>query len=285
MRLAFSVAAHLESEILIVDEVLAVGDAGFQKKCLNKMLEISGRGRTLLFVSHDMNAISTLCTKALELSHGRVVETPRLPDPEAGDPANTPAESAGLRSVTQAISDYVLDGGACAERIWADADAPRMRHLRVALRRVAVVNAAGQACDSFDVSEDVRIVVEFDAQAGDVDLNVHLYVTTLTGHRLLVAMDNQDIPGALRPRPAGRYAETCLIKKDFLNEGTFRIEVVICTHPTTENYIAVPDAASFAITDDLKSPAVRGDWAREWPDYPIRTRLPWQVNHHEETQR
>lgn len=283
MRLAFSVAAHLESEILIVDEVLAVGDAGFQKKCLNKMLEISGRGRTLLFVSHDMNAISTLCTKALELSHGRVVDAPRLAEADVGAEENRPTESAGLRSVTQAISDYVLDGAACAERTWTDTDAPRMRSQRVALRRVAVVNAAGEACDRFDVSQDLRIFVEFDAQTENVDVNVHVYVTTLTGQRLLASMDNQDISESLRPRPAGRYVECCLIHKDFLNQGTYRVEVVICTNPTTENYIAVPDAVSFAVTDDLQSPAVRGDWPREWPDYPIRTRLAWQVEHEQGT--
>ncbi len=78
VRLAFSVAAHLESEILVVDEVLAVGDAAFQKKCLEKMLELSHSGRTLLFVSHDMGAVNRVCSTALELSHGEVVHrTPR----------------------------------------------------------------------------------------------------------------------------------------------------------------------------------------------------------------
>lgn len=72
MRLAFSVAAQLKSEILIVDEVLAVGDAGFQKKCTEKMLEIANSGRTLIFVSHDMNAVKKICSTAIEMSHGRV---------------------------------------------------------------------------------------------------------------------------------------------------------------------------------------------------------------------
>jgi lipopolysaccharide transport system ATP-binding protein len=74
VRLAFAVAAHLEPEILIVDEVLAVGDAEFQKKCLGKMKDVSGEGRTVLFVSHNMDAISALCKSSLILNQGRVLE-------------------------------------------------------------------------------------------------------------------------------------------------------------------------------------------------------------------
>src|SRR5437868_2514994 len=72
VRLAFAVAAHLDPEILIVDEVLAVGDAGFQKKCLGKMSEVSSAGRTVLFVSHNMVAVNSLCEHALWLVQGSV---------------------------------------------------------------------------------------------------------------------------------------------------------------------------------------------------------------------
>src|SRR6267378_1360855 len=75
MRLAFAVAAHLEPEILLVDEVLAVGDASFQKKCLGKMGDVSRQGRTILFVSHNMTALRSLCTRALWLDGGREIET------------------------------------------------------------------------------------------------------------------------------------------------------------------------------------------------------------------
>lgn len=280
MRLAFSVAAHLESEILIVDEVLAVGDAGFQKKCLNKMLEVSGKGRTLLFVSHDMNAISSLCTKALELSHGQVVTTSSNSEDNliTEQPETTIDSNAnGLRSVKQAISDYIFDGGACAERLWSGEIAPHMANNSVVLRRVAVLKSSNDVSQQFDVSEDIKVEVQFDVYTPNVELNVHIYLTTLTGQRLFVSMDNLDIPKSIQKRTAGRYIEECLIKRNFLNEGTFRIEVVICTNPTSENYIAVPDAVSFSITDNLSSSSIRGDWIREWPDYPIRPRLSWSV--------
>jgi lipopolysaccharide transport system ATP-binding protein len=74
VRLAFSVAAHLEPELLIVDEVLAVGDADFQRKCLDKMEDVGQQGRTVLFVSHNMAAISRLCQRAIWLEEGRVIE-------------------------------------------------------------------------------------------------------------------------------------------------------------------------------------------------------------------
>jgi lipopolysaccharide transport system ATP-binding protein len=80
VRLAFAVAAHLEPEILIVDEVLAVGDAEFQKKCLGKMKDVSGQGRTVLFVSHNMTAVNALCNKAILLKHGKVVTRGRTHD-------------------------------------------------------------------------------------------------------------------------------------------------------------------------------------------------------------
>jgi lipopolysaccharide transport system ATP-binding protein len=73
VRLAFAVAAHLEPEILIIDEVLAVGDAEFQKKCLGKMKEVAGEGRTVIFVSHDMNAITSLCQKTILLENGKLI--------------------------------------------------------------------------------------------------------------------------------------------------------------------------------------------------------------------
>jgi lipopolysaccharide transport system ATP-binding protein len=80
VRLAFAVAAHLEPEVLLIDEVLAVGDIAFQKKCLGKMSDVAGAGRTILFVSHNMAAVSALCTKAFLLSNGRLVYSGQVAD-------------------------------------------------------------------------------------------------------------------------------------------------------------------------------------------------------------
>ena len=278
MRLAFSVAAHLESEILIVDEVLAVGDAGFQKKCLDKMLEISGgRGRTLLFVSHDMNAISTLCNKALEMSHGRVVV--------AGDEAENPGEGAevvrartGLRTVNEAISDYVLERASSPERMWELDEAPAMGDNTVRLRRVAVTTTDNEVRDTYDVKDDLNVVFEFDVLADQRwTLNAHVYLMTLTGQKLFVSMDN--LVAEARPRDAGRYRETCTLRSPYLNEGVYRLTAIICTNPTTEHRIVFDDAVTFTITDDGAPAGVRGDWVREWPAYPMRPRMDWRIQH------
>ncbi len=271
MRLAFSVAAHLESEILIVDEVLAVGDAGFQKKCLDKMLEISGRGRTLLFVSHDMNAISKLCNKALEMAHGRVV--PAVPADTGVDSKTT-----SLMTVNEAISGYVLDGVVLSDRSWTKGLEPATQDGSVVLRRIAVENRGGVPTRSFDLKEDIFVSIEFDVVDPKWRLNAHIYVTTLTGQRLFVSMDNRDIPETLAERAAGSYRERCKIKTGLLNEGMYRVEVVICTNPTSAMNIVVDDAVTFSVTDDGASDGVRGDWVREWPDYPIRPALEWDVS-------
>jgi lipopolysaccharide transport system ATP-binding protein len=273
MRLAFSVAAFLESEILIVDEVLAVGDAGFQKKCLDKMLEISGRGRTLLFVSHDMTAISKLCNKALEMSHGRLVPNAL----EAGKGSVAIENISSLMTVNDAISGYVLDGGAISERVWRPDNAPSMDDGNVTLTRVAIENQNGVVSKSFDVKDDIFICIDFEVAQPKWLLNVHVYITTLTGQRLMMSMDNLNIPTALTTRPAGTYREICRVRNELLNEGMYRVEVVICTNPTTQFNIAVPDVVTFSVTDDLSSAGVRGDWTREWPDYPIRSRLDWNI--------
>lgn len=279
MRLAFSVAAHLESDILIVDEVLAVGDAGFQKKCMDKMLQISGKGRTLLFVSHDMNAISSLCTKALELSHGRVASLPQQNSTITTNDREQSLQNAnGLRSVNQAISDYVLEKGAVAEKIWDSEKAPAMDNKNVTLRRVAVVNQSGVVTNKFSINSNINIVIDFKVLSNKWKLNCHVYLTTLTGQRLFVSMDNLDVKPIIRN--LGEIREICTIPSPYLNEGTYRVTVVICTNPTTEHYIAVHDVTCFDVCDDAGPlSGVRGDWVREWPDYPLRPRFSWSIDH------
>ena len=123
VRLAFAVAAHLEPEILIVDEVLAVGDAGFQQKCLNKMGEVAGEGRTVLFVSHNMAVVQALCSRAVFLNHGRVVE----------DGAVEQIAGAYLRSLDRSASLNLLERKDRDPRGWED----------VRLREVDVMSLDG----------------------------------------------------------------------------------------------------------------------------------------------
>src|SRR5207248_1545313 len=141
VRLAFAVAAHLEPDILVVDEVLAVGDAEFQKKSLGKMQEIGESGRTVIFVSHNMATVARLCTRALMLDGGRIV----------------------AEGVTETvIAEYLRSGSETAgRRVWPDAaTAPGDAVAR--LRHVAVVDGEGRDADAVDLREPVAIEMSFE---------------------------------------------------------------------------------------------------------------------------
>ena len=141
LRLAFSVAAHLEPEILMVDEVLAVGDIRFQKKCLGKMGEVASEGRTVLYVAHNMPAISRLCQRAILMGNGQVVQD---------------------GPVHEVISTYLNSGlGTSAVREWPDlARAPGGDIVR--LCAVRVTDETGEIAESVDIRRPCRIEMEYE---------------------------------------------------------------------------------------------------------------------------
>src|SRR5436190_13166306 len=155
VRLAFAVAAHLEPEILVVDEVLAVGDAQFQKKCLKKMKDVGEHGRTVLFVSHDMQAMSRLCERVAWLDAGKIK-------------ADGEAQSV--------IGSYLTEqSNKEAERVWAIESAPGNEVVR--LRSVRVRNRDGQTVSSVDITEPVSVEMEYDVLSDGVVMspNIHFY--------------------------------------------------------------------------------------------------------------
>jgi lipopolysaccharide transport system ATP-binding protein len=127
VRLAFAVAAHLEPEILIVDEVLAVGDAEFQKKCLGKMRDVAGHGRTILLVSHNMTAIQKLCDKAIWLHGGKVIEFHECSSVLASYMSNTSSRIAGEIDLSNQVRSGPGDARICLEKLQFDMNLP-MRH-------------------------------------------------------------------------------------------------------------------------------------------------------------
>nr|NIS42913.1 ABC transporter ATP-binding protein [Desulfuromonadales bacterium] len=145
VRLAFSVAAHLEPEILIIDEVLAVGDADFQRKCLDTMKRVGGEGRTVLFVSHNMPAVTRLCNRTILLEEGRVA-------------ADGPSGAV--------VTRYLNSGhDSMAVREWPDAHkAPGGKVAR--LRAVRVKAKDGQMTESVDIRKPFQIEMEYDVLTG-----------------------------------------------------------------------------------------------------------------------
>lgn len=255
MRLAFSVAAHLEREILLIDEVLAVGDVGFQRKCLAMMRNSIRDGRTVFFVSHASAIILQVCTRALWLDKGRLIAD--------GSPHDVVE-----RYVS---SDMPVEG----ERSWEDASAPRFHDGAVALRRVRLLDRNEVVRSMFETKEEFSIEVEFEILEKRHTLAVHLYFAHDTAGKLFVSMDNLTSPWKDTPQEPGRYVARCNIPAHFLNEGTFTIEATISTNPSSRNFLEAPDVLIFRIFDDLALEGVRGNWGREWPPAAIRPRLEW----------
>lgn len=256
LRLAFAVAAHLEPEILVIDEVLAVGDYDFQNKCLGKMKDVAGQGRTVLFVSHNMGAVQHLCQRAILLEEGCV---------SVDDTAAV------------AVNAYLgLGIDKSGERRWDLENAPTLDDA-VRLRAIRTVDLNGETRSVFDVKEAINVEVEYDVLRARYSLNVHLYFQNETGQTLFVAMDNTDSPWCDKVQPTGSYRATCRVPKDFLNEGTIRIEYLICTRPTSQYFVTVPDAVAFQVTDDRSPEGSRSIWSRDWPASMVRPRIKWTV--------
>ncbi|MRR13225.1 ABC transporter ATP-binding protein, partial [bacterium] len=184
VRLAFAIAAHLEPDILIVDEVLAVGDGAFQRKCLGKMDEVSRTGRTVLFVSHNLSAIQALCSRCVLLDMGQV----------AADGA--PAE---------VIHRYV--GGAEAlegAREWEAERAPRSE--LVVLRGVRAVGDAGLSTGSVACSSSFGVEIDYEVLRPSTRLGVTLILRNSSGTPVFTALSNADAEWHDVARPVGRYS-------------------------------------------------------------------------------
>lgn len=281
MRLAFAVAAHLESEILIVDEVLAVGDAAFQKKCIDKMLQISGSGRTLLFVSHDMDAVRKLCTGAMLFDHGRIVK------PENEKTAHTAIEivtstpvaettQTSLSSSADATAAYMSDGKSNkAEIIWQTSDAPTMDNC-ARIRAVRLLDANGNISCKFDVKDEITVEIEIEVMEKKLPVNAHIYLDDpINRQRIFFSMDNLVAPQ--EAREPGYYIERCKIYSPLLGEGTYTIETLICAGSENTNYATVTEQLRFQVSDDMKPEGVRGNWTRPWFQSAIRPGLEWKI--------
>jgi lipopolysaccharide transport system ATP-binding protein len=238
MRLAFAVAAHLEPEILLVDEVLAVGDARFQKKCLNKMQDVGQQGRTVLFVSHNMPAITRLCERAILLEGGRVLQ-------------DGPSH--------QVVSTYLNSQvGTMAVREWTDpAQAPGGELAR--LRSVRVRTEAGQTTDVVDIRRPIGIDMEYDVLKAGYVLLPYLHFYNEAGILAFEASDH-DPTWRRRPRPAGRWVSTAWIPGNLLSEGTLLIWPCLFTLDPVTVEISVRDAVAFQVVDSMDGDSARGDW-------------------------
>jgi len=258
MRLAFAVAAHLEPEVLIVDEVLAVGDAEFQKKCLGKMSEVAKQGRAVLFVSHSMPAVTRLCGRAILLNTGCVAYD--------GMPHHIVAKY--LQS----------DKGTTAVREWADQDTVQGNDV-VRLRSVRVLNQTGHISDTIDIRKPVEIEVTYHNESNDIFPYAVLHLYDDNDVCAFISGDFSNFNWRHYPRKFnGTVTTTCTIPGNFLSEGVKRVLVALVTHNPTEVLATERDAVSFLVVDHSEGDGARGEYVGEFQGV-VRPLLNWTVRH------
>lgn len=253
LRLAFAVAAHLEPEILVVDEVLAVGDAEFQRKCLGKMSDVAQQGRTVLFVSHDMSAILRLTEESIVLDKGRLVY--RAPTAEA-------------------VDFYMASGLAeSGERRW---DADEVPSQAAPFRPIAlrVRDARGQVVDMVRSIEPFTLEIEYELSEPVQGLRVGIYLMSARGEYVFTSFDTDDPEQYERfsTRPAGRFVSLCTVPADLLNEGRYIVGMNASTF-RVKRYFMDERALSFTV-DGMGAPGKQ--WAEPRLGL-VRPRLHWDI--------
>ncbi|MCL4254547.1 MAG: ABC transporter ATP-binding protein [Anaerolineae bacterium] len=205
LRLGFSVAAHLETEILIVDEVLAVGDAEFQRKCLGKMQDVANTGRTILFVSHNINAILNLCKSAIYLSHGQVQAV--------GD----------VRDVTQQYTAYLTD-----DDILGRADLTQHRGRSIGMtpifQHIRLLNESHTPITDFKTGDTVVLEIGYDARDKIYD-DVHISIQSRFGESLFTVSTRYDMDAPQKISGTGTLL--CTLPNLPLYEGDYTLMLSI----------------------------------------------------------
>ncbi len=249
MRLAFSVAAHLEPDVLVVDEVLAVGDAAFQKKCLGKMATVAGEGRTVLFVSHNIGAVTRLCSRALLLDSGRVLE-------------DGPAVE-----VTGAYLEEAVGRG--GERRWLPHEAPGTDGLK--LTSIIVRRGDGQPAGTVEVGDRIRLELGYRVSRPGLSFRCSV-MFFMRGVCAFTSMETtEDAKEAV-----GTYYSEVSVPPHLLAEGQYVVWVSIFTsRGTKRRFVSLADALAFQVVDPMNSPSARGDYTQQLTGV-VRPWLEWK---------
>jgi lipopolysaccharide transport system ATP-binding protein len=249
VRLAFAVAAHLDPDVLIVDEVLAVGDAEFQRKCLGKMESTALTGRTVLFVSHNMAAVTRLCREAVWLDKGKVVR---------------------IGPTAEIASSYLMgDEGRGATRIWELDSAPGDDQVR--LLQVSITNAGGEVISVSDVKDDLLIGIRYKVLAGKPSFRCNVNVFTQGVH-----IFNTLEPSETERTGPREYLTTVRIPPYLLTEGEHSIGVSLFTSMgMKKRFVSEQDVVGFQMTDGMDGKSARGDFAQTMSGF-IQPKLEWK---------
>ena len=259
VRLAFAVAAHLEPEILLVDEVLAVGDAAFQKKCLGKIGEVAKQGRTVIFVSHNMAAITRLCNSGLWLENGQL----RI-----------------CGGVEEIVAGYLCSGEQqLGEVTFPDNSQQAIGSGHVRLLAVRIRNRDGKITSSLDIRLPFIIEIEYQILKRVTDLRLGLSLMTSGGTTVLSSVDTENFEDE-PVRVPGTYRSGCTIPGEFLNYGQYYVSVG-SDIPMVKTHFFLDRALGFRIE---KTGGVAG-YVRDDKGALIKIKLPWTIQKHDQLAR
>jgi lipopolysaccharide transport system ATP-binding protein len=234
VRLAFAVAAHLEPEILVVDEVLAVGDLQFQKKCLGRMQDVATEGRTVLFVSHNMSTITRLCTTGVLLHEGKVVSTGRA---------------------SEVVAEYLSESlGASAVAEWDDMRSPGSNGFK--LRALRLIDSAGKPSATVHIERTVKLEIEYElTQPLAFRCAARFYTEGVCAFTVVE-------PTEVEHSRTGIYRTSVTIPGNLLAEGEYLVSVSVFSSRGRKIWFCrVKEALAFQVFDPIEGTSARGDYA------------------------
>ena len=250
VRLAFAVAAHLESEILVIDEVLAVGDLNFQRKCLSRMDLVRKEGRTVLFVSHNLVAVNQLCNRCILLDRGRLVAE--------GPTAGVVGKYVSINeSARQAEKEY----------------GPPAPNKAAGIRRVAVTDLEGELSAQVEMGKNFLVHIGYDVVEPVTGLMVGIQVISEEGNQTVISLTDAELDlSLLQQRAPGSYRASVKIPAGLLNSGPYRLR---CGVSTRYGILDVSEDVTFDVFDSIGIVQSLG-WERK--NAVLSLQLPWELS-------
>ncbi|MBA3679820.1 MAG: ABC transporter ATP-binding protein [Bacteroidetes bacterium] len=235
LRLAFAVAAFLENEILIIDEVLAVGDVEFQKKCMGKMNEVSKSGRTILFVSHSMNAIQSLCKKGVLLEKGK---------------------TNAIEDISTVVSKY-LYGDTTSNSVFVNSRINENKEAEILEARV--LNTANELAYRFSTNELIKLEIKW-INRGEKLITPNFLLLNQNGQKVMIGTDTKiDWDGSKKSKK-GIYLSEIIIPKNLLNANEYFFHIALDSSSPSSNYDAHFNVFQITVFDPLDEGSIhRGD--------------------------
>jgi len=254
MRLAFSVAAYLEPEILLVDEVLAVGDMEFQKKCVQRLDSLGQHGQTVLFVSHNMQAVARLCRRGLWVERGKLLQD--------GPMAEVAAAYLKHGAVHPGIREWPDDPFAPGDEV-------------VRLYKVVVRGPDGQTAAGINIGQEFDIEIDYRVTAEGFTLFPAVKIFNEWGTEVIWSTD-AGTPQHAKPRPPGRYHSVIRVPANLLAEGLMTVAVTITSLRPKKTHVSENDVVHFQATESVDGTTARGEFSG-YVGSVIRPRLDWTV--------